>query len=204
MNNKLLATGVIGTVIAALCCFTPVIVVLFGAVGLSAFVGVLDYVLLPALLAFVLLTVYALVRNARRQRNEGTQMSDCCSNKNGSYDLAVVGAGSAGFSAAITAAEEGARVALLGYGVIGGTCVNVGCVPSKAMIRAMEVMHSPKAAERFDGIEATAQITDWAAIIRQNRRWSMTCELQNISTSCPNTTTSSIWKVRLVSLLAVS
>ncbi|MBO9463306.1 mercury resistance system transport protein MerF (plasmid) [Labrenzia sp. 5N] len=71
MNNKLLATGVIGTVIAALCCFTPVIVVLFGAVGLSAFVGVLDYVLLPALLAFVLLTVYALVRNARRQRNEG-------------------------------------------------------------------------------------------------------------------------------------
>jgi mercuric ion transport protein len=71
MNNKLLATGVIGTVIAALCCFTPVLVVLFGAVGLSAFVGVLDYVLLPALLAFVLLTVYALVRNARRQRNEG-------------------------------------------------------------------------------------------------------------------------------------
>ena len=71
MNNKLLATGVIGTVIAALCCFTPVIVVLFGAVGLSAFVGVLDYVLLPALLAFVLLTVYAIVRNARRQRNEG-------------------------------------------------------------------------------------------------------------------------------------
>ncbi|MBO9422808.1 mercury resistance system transport protein MerF [Labrenzia sp. R4_2] len=71
MNNRLLATGVIGTVIAALCCFTPVLVVLFGAVGLSAFVGLLDYVLLPALLAFVLLTLYALVRNARRQRNEG-------------------------------------------------------------------------------------------------------------------------------------
>ncbi|AQQ08128.1 mercury transporter (plasmid) [Roseibium algicola] len=73
MNNKLLATGVIGTVIAALCCFTPVLVVLFGAVGLSAFVGLLDYVLLPALLAFVLLTLYALVRNARRQRNEGNR-----------------------------------------------------------------------------------------------------------------------------------
>ncbi|WP_082809972.1 mercury resistance system transport protein MerF [Labrenzia sp. CP4] len=73
MNNKLLATGVIGTVIAALCCFTPVLVVLFGAVGLSAFVGLLDYVLLPALLAFVLLTLYALVRNARRQRNEGSR-----------------------------------------------------------------------------------------------------------------------------------
>lgn len=73
MNNKLLATGVIGTVIAALCCFTPILVVLFGAVGLSAFVGLLDYVLLPALLAFVLLTLYALVRNARRQRNEGNR-----------------------------------------------------------------------------------------------------------------------------------
>ena len=96
-------------------------------------------------------------------------MSDCCSNGNGSYDLAVVGAGSAGFSAAITAAEDGARVALIGHGVIGGTCVNVGCVPSKAMIRAMEVMHAPRAAKRFDGIEADARITDWATVVRQKQ-----------------------------------
>lgn len=96
-------------------------------------------------------------------------MSDCCSNGIGSYDLTVVGAGSAGFSAAITAAEEGARVALIGHGLIGGTCVNVGCVPSKAMIRAMEVMHAPRAARRFDGIEAEAQITDWAAVVRQKQ-----------------------------------
>ena len=96
-------------------------------------------------------------------------MSDCCSNKNGSYDLAVVGAGSAGFSAAITAAEDGARVALIGHGVIGGTCVNVGCVPSKAMIRAIEVMHAPQAARRFDGIEAEARIIDWAAVVRQKQ-----------------------------------
>ena len=96
-------------------------------------------------------------------------MSDCCSNGNGSYDLAVVGAGSAGFSAAITAAEDGARVALIGHGVIGGTCVNVGCVPSKAMIRAMEVMHAPRTARRFDGIEAEARITDWAAVVRQKQ-----------------------------------
>jgi mercuric reductase len=47
----------------------------------------------------------------------------------GSYDLAVIGAGSAGFSAAIAAAEQGARVALIGHGTIGGTCVNTGCVP---------------------------------------------------------------------------
>ncbi|MAT03514.1 MAG: mercury(II) reductase [Acidimicrobiaceae bacterium] len=96
-------------------------------------------------------------------------MSDCCANGNGTFDLAVVGAGSAGFSAAITAAEDGARVALIGHGVIGGTCVNVGCVPSKTMIRAMEVMHAPRAARRFEGIEAEARIADWGALIRQKQ-----------------------------------
>ena len=49
------------------------------------------------------------------------------------FDLVVIGAGSAGFSAAITGAEQGARVALIGHGTIGGTCVNVGCVPKKVM-----------------------------------------------------------------------
>ena len=66
MNDKLLKMGVIGTVIAALCCFTPVLVVLFGVVGLSAIVGYLDYVLLPALALFVLITIYAVVRRARK------------------------------------------------------------------------------------------------------------------------------------------
>ena len=65
------------------------------------------------------------------------------------FDLAIIGAGSAGFSAAITAAEQGARVALIGYGTIGGTCVNVGCVPSKTMIRATEAIHHAKDADRF-------------------------------------------------------
>ena len=70
----------------------------------------------------------------------------CCpppprTGKGGKYDLAVIGAGSAGFSAAITAADQGAHVALIGHGTIGGTCVNVGCVPSKAMIRAAEAVH---------------------------------------------------------------
>ncbi len=85
----------------------------------------------------------------------------------GGYDLAVIGAGSAGFSAAITAAEQGAQVALIGYGTIGGTCVNVGCVPSKVMIRAMEIMHQAKTASRFEGIEAQAHIEDWRALTAQ-------------------------------------
>ena len=61
-NDGLLKLGMIGTVIAALCCFTPVLVVLVGAVGLSWTVGYLDFVLLPALGIFVLVTLYALWR----------------------------------------------------------------------------------------------------------------------------------------------
>ena len=52
--------GIIGTAVAALCCFTPVLVVLLGSVGLSAAIGWLDYVLLPALVLFLGLTVFAL------------------------------------------------------------------------------------------------------------------------------------------------
>lgn len=87
---------------------------------------------------------------------------------NGRYDLVVIGAGSAGFSAAITAAEQGAQVALVGHGTIGGTCVNIGCVPSKALIRATEaVRHANDAAARFDGVESGARVVDWAAQISQ-------------------------------------
>jgi len=87
----------------------------------------------------------------------------------GSYDLAVIGAGSAGFSAAITAAEQGAQVALIGHGTIGGTCVNVGCVPSKTLIRAAETLHQAKAARRFRGVEAAARVTDWDALMAQKQ-----------------------------------
>lgn len=58
-DQKLLCTGVGGSVIAAICCFTPVLVILFGAIGVSWMVGYLDYVLLPALAAFLGLTAYA-------------------------------------------------------------------------------------------------------------------------------------------------
>ena len=101
-------------------------------------------------------------------------MSDCCptppsaNNGNGRYDLVVIGAGSAGFSAAITAAEQGAQVALVGHGTIGGTCVNIGCVPSKTLIRATEaVHHANDAPTRFAGIEGGARVVDWAAQIAQ-------------------------------------
>lgn len=87
----------------------------------------------------------------------------------GKFDVAVIGAGSASFSAAIAAADEGAQVALIGYGTIGGTCVNVGCVPSKALIRAAETLHVASAAKRFDGIEASAKVTNWKAAVEQKQ-----------------------------------
>ena len=64
----MVTTGIVGTVIAALCCFTPVLVVLFGVVGLSALVGYLDYVLFPALGFFIALTIYALWRKQKQQQ----------------------------------------------------------------------------------------------------------------------------------------
>ena len=67
-NNKLLKTGIVGTVVAALCCFTPILVVLLGAIGLSAWLGWLDYVQFPALGGFILITAYAVHRGRRKPR----------------------------------------------------------------------------------------------------------------------------------------
>ncbi|MEE9333088.1 MAG: mercury resistance system transport protein MerF [Granulosicoccaceae bacterium] len=65
-EKTLLTTGIIGTVLAALCCFTPVLVVLLGALGLSAVIGYLDFILLPTLGIFVGITLYALWRRRHR------------------------------------------------------------------------------------------------------------------------------------------
>jgi mercuric ion transport protein len=74
MNNRtLLRTGIAGTVVAALCCATPVLVVLLGVVGLSVWVGWLDYALIPALVAFLGVTIYALKR--RRVEAAGCAVS---------------------------------------------------------------------------------------------------------------------------------
>ncbi len=60
-TTTLLKTGIIGSVIAALCCFTPILVILLGVIGMSSVIGYLDYVLLPVLGVFVCITVYALM-----------------------------------------------------------------------------------------------------------------------------------------------
>ncbi len=64
-DTTILRTGVVGSVITAICCFTPVLVIGLGAIGLSAWLAWLDYVLFPALIFFVSLTGYALWRRKR-------------------------------------------------------------------------------------------------------------------------------------------
>lgn len=78
MNNKtLICTSAGGTVIAAICCFTPALVLVLGAAGLSAWLGWIDYVLLPALVIFAGLTLYAATRilkdRARKAEAEQTK-----------------------------------------------------------------------------------------------------------------------------------
>ena len=60
--KTLMRVGVIGTVLVALRCFTPILIILLGVVGLSALTGYLDYVLMSALVAFIGLTIYAVRR----------------------------------------------------------------------------------------------------------------------------------------------
>ena len=84
----------------------------------------------------------------------------------GDLDLVVLGAGSAAFAAAIKAREAGHRVVLVEEGVLGGTCVNVGCVPSKALLRPAELAWSA-AHHPFDGLSTSSGPLDLAAMVAQ-------------------------------------
>jgi mercuric reductase len=84
----------------------------------------------------------------------------------GEFDLAIVGGGSAGFAAAIKTAELGARVAMAEGGTLGGTCVNVGCVPSKTLIRAAEAQHR-RVHHGFKGIPTSDGHPDWGTVRSQ-------------------------------------
>ncbi|HEX9789151.1 MAG TPA: mercury resistance system transport protein MerF [Kiloniellales bacterium] len=65
-DKSILKIGVVGTIVTAVCCFTPLLVVLLGVIGLSSLIGRLDVVLLPALAMFMLLTGYGLWKRRRK------------------------------------------------------------------------------------------------------------------------------------------
>ncbi|TFH86255.1 mercury(II) reductase [Billgrantia azerbaijanica] len=91
--------------------------------------------------------------------------------------IAVIGSGGAAMAAALKAAERGARVTLIERGTLGGTCVNVGCVPSKIMIRAAHIAHH-RSESPFDaglppqvlGVDRPALLAQQQARVEELRR----------------------------------
>ena len=82
------------------------------------------------------------------------------------YDLAIIGWGGAAFAAAIKAREAGASVVMIERGTIGGTCVNIGCVPSKTQLRAAELFYQ-SGHQPFGGARTAAQGVDLASLVDQ-------------------------------------
>ncbi|MGW8437897.1 mercury(II) reductase [Nocardiopsis sp. NPDC055879] len=85
------------------------------------------------------------------------------------FDLAVIGSGGAAFAAAIAARRKDRSVVMVEHATIGGTCVNTGCVPSKALLAAAEARHIALSADRFPGIRAGAEEVDFGALIGGKR-----------------------------------
>jgi len=81
------------------------------------------------------------------------------------YDLVILGSGSGAFAAAIEATRKDKRVAIVEQAAVGGTCVNVGCIPSKALLAAAEAAHTA-GHQPFPGIHTTAEGADMASLRR--------------------------------------
>ncbi len=82
------------------------------------------------------------------------------------YDFLIIGSGSAAFSAAIQATKYGAKVGMVERHTIGGTCVNVGCVPSKTLLRAGTINHLAKK-NPFHGLNTMAGEVDLKSLVKQ-------------------------------------
>ncbi|GAB1234900.1 mercury(II) reductase [Ferrigenium sp. UT5] len=86
-----------------------------------------------------------------------------------SLHIAVIGSGGAAMACALKAVERGARVTLIERGVIGGTCVNIGCVPSKIFIRAAHIAHLRTSSPFDGGINAATPVIDRSQLLAQQQ-----------------------------------
>ena len=82
------------------------------------------------------------------------------------FDILLIGSGSAAFSAAIKASEYGVRIGMIEKGVVGGTCVNIGCIPSKVLIKAGELNRSA-IQNPFEGLETSASLPNLTKLVHQ-------------------------------------
>ena len=87
----------------------------------------------------------------------------------GALHVAVIGSGGGAMAASLKAAERGARVTLIERGTIGGTCVNIGCVPSKIMIRAAHVAHMRSVSPFDAGVTVSRLAIDRARLLAQQQ-----------------------------------
>ena len=81
----------------------------------------------------------------------------------------VIGGGPAGYVGALRAAQLGAKVTLIESSSLGGTCLNVGCIPTKALLASASVMQQVQSSAQF-GIRATASGFDWPEIQKRKDR----------------------------------
>ena len=83
--------------------------------------------------------------------------------------IAIIGSGGAAMAAALKAVEQGATATLIERGTIGGTCVNIGCVPSKIMIRAAHIAHLRRESPFDSGVKAAVPAIDRAKLLAQQQ-----------------------------------
>lgn len=82
------------------------------------------------------------------------------------YDVVILGAGPGGYVAALRAAQRGARVCLVEKDVLGGTCLNRGCIPSKALLHSAALWKRAKEGQSF-GVSAGSWSFDWSVAQRR-------------------------------------
>ena len=87
----------------------------------------------------------------------------------GKFDVVVIGGGPGGYPAAIRCAQRGAKVALVEKENVGGTCLNWGCIPTKALLASAELVAHAREAEKF-GIKITGIEPDWTAIQERKQK----------------------------------
>jgi len=85
---------------------------------------------------------------------------------NNNYDIAIIGAGPGGFAAAIRASELGLKVCLIEKDLIGGTCLNWGCIPTKAIVRSTDLLREIKHSHEF-GVDARNCSFDISNILKR-------------------------------------